>query len=265
MKLGIIGCGNMGEALLSSIIKTKALKAEDIIVAEKNPQRHAVLEQKYGIKVTDNINELSTCPALLLAIKPQALEEFHFTPNPRALIISILAGTGIKKLKQFFPDAKIARAMPNLGQFAEQGMTGIFLDAQINEIDKTFIDHLFAGGSKVLFVDEEEKIDKITAISGSGPAYFFLLSECMVRVAEDFGFSKNEADLLVRQTLKGASAVTNDYEKGTFEEWRTRVTSPGGTTQQAIETLNKGKFSELVNSAMNAALKRAKEISGNLE
>jgi len=261
MKLGIIGCGNMGEAILSSILESQALNAEDIIVAEKNPQRHAVLEQKYKITVTEDLQQLSTCPAILLATKPQGLNGLKFTPEPHTLIISVLAGTNIVKLKQKFPDSKIARTMPNLGQFAKKGMTGIYLDPQIKEIDKTFIEQIFKGGSEVLFVDSEEKLDQLTAISGSGPAYYFLLSEYMVQAAEEMGFNKEEADLLVRQTLQGAAAVNIDPQKGTFEEWRTRVCSPGGTTEQAINSFNESNLKESVQKAMEAAFKRAKELS----
>jgi pyrroline-5-carboxylate reductase len=262
MKIGFLGCGNMGTAILDGVV-SQGIVSDPILVANRKKSSNDILVEKYGVLATTKVSDLAEYDVVILGIKPQGIDELKFIPSEGTILVSLLAGTSVARLREKFPMARIVRTMPNLGQFAGKGMTGIFFDPDsgFEESEISFIESLFSAGGEVLILDAEEKIDWIGAISGSGPAYFFCFAEYLMQAAIELGFTEPEADLLVRQTLLGAGEVANKFTDTSLAEWKQKVMSPGGTTEQAIFTFEKGKLDTLVQKAVKAAMKRTREMS----
>lgn len=261
MKLGFLGCGNMGTAILDGIV-SHGIVSDPILVANRKKSRNDILVEKYGVLATKKVSDLAEYDVVVLGIKPQGLEDLKFVPREGAILISLLVGTSVERLREKFPNARIVRTMPNLGQFVGKGMTGIFFDPNsgFEDHEVKLIESLFSAGGKVLILDTEEKIDWIGAISGSGPAYFFLFAKYLSESAADLGFTAEESDILVRQTFLGAGEVANKFTENSLAEWQKKVMSPGGTTEQAIFSFEKGKLDRLVKKAVGAAMKRTQEM-----
>ncbi|MCF7846689.1 MAG: pyrroline-5-carboxylate reductase [Candidatus Gracilibacteria bacterium] len=260
--LGFLGCGNMGGAILDAIVQQKLLSPTDILVVNREAKKNEKLTEKYGVRTTLDPTEFGSCACIVLGIKPQGLPELEFTPAQDTIVISILAGTPVSALAKKFPTARIVRAMPNLGQFAGAGMTGIFFDpgAGFSAAERTFVESLFRAGGEVLSLQQEGMIDAVTAISGSGPAYFFQLAESLTVAAEKQGFSPEESELLARQTLLGAGKVADQFTDLSLAQWKQKVMSPGGTTEKAIESFQKNDIEKIVSDAVQAAFDRAQEL-----
>ncbi|MBT3349272.1 pyrroline-5-carboxylate reductase [bacterium] len=261
--LSFLGCGNMGGAILDGIVRGGVFSPEKILVANRESEKNLSLKKKYGIGTTLEVSDLETCEIVILGIKPQGLDALEFSPKKNAIVISLLVGTPVAKLQKKFPDARIVRTMPNLGQFAGRGMTGIFFapDATFSPDEKSKILEIFSAGGKVLNLDSEEKIDGIGAISGSGPAYFFQFAENLVSAAQKLGFSPEESEILIRQTMLGAGEVAENFSEISLGKWKKRVMSPGGTTEQAIRVFNEFHLEKIVDDAVAAAMKRTRELS----
>ncbi len=262
MIIGFLGCGNMGGAILAGVIEGE-ISSNDIIVANRSAEKNTALSEKHHVRTTMDVAELSSCKVVILGIKPQGLKSLKFEPEEGTIIVSLLAGTPIARLREKFPMARIVRTMPNLGQLAGNGMTGLLFDPDsgFESEDFELVENLFSAGGKVLVVDSEEKMDWVCAISGSGSGYFFLFAEYLAKSAVELGFTEKEAELLVRQTLLGAGEVADQFSEVSLAEWKKRVMSPGGTTEQAILTFDKAKLDVIVKRAVGAAVKRAKELS----
>lgn len=261
MKLGFLGCGNMGTAILDGIV-SQGIVSDPILVANRKKSSNDILVEKYGVLATTKVSDLAEYDVVVLGIKPQGIDDLKFIPSEGIILVSLLAGTSVERLREKFPNARIVRTMPNLGQFAGKGMTGIFFDPDsgFEEEEILFVERLFLAGGKTLMLDAEEKIDWIGAISGSGPAYFFCFAEYLMQSAMKLGFTEEESDLLVRQILLGAGEVADQFVDISLADWKKRVMSPGGTTEQAIFTFEKGKLDSLVQKAVGAAMKRTREI-----
>ncbi len=264
MKLGILGCGNMGEAFLQSILAKKIFSAKEILVCDLRKDRREELVKKYKVFTTDKIQELEDQDIILLAIKPQNLRDLPCVKKEK-IVISMLVGTSVSKIRTKFSQAKIIRIMPNLGQFVGLGMTGAFWEKEssFSAKEKEVIQMILTSGGKVLALAKEELIDKLSAISGSGPAYFFLFAEKMVEAAIDLGFTIEEAEKLVKQTFIGSAEIIKN-KTGSLADWRKKVTSPQGTTEKAVEVFEKENLGEIVFSAIKVAEKRAKELEKEL-
>ena len=262
MKIGFLGCGNMGTAILDGVV-FQGIVSDPILVANRKKSSNDILVEKYGVLATTKVSDLAEYDVVILGIKPQGLDDLKFVPSEGMILISLLAGTSVARLREKFPMARVVRTMPNLGQFSGKGMTGMFFDPDsgFEEEEISFVEHLFLAGGKTLILDAEEKIDWIGAISGSGPAYFFCFAEYLMQAAIELGFTEEESDLLVRQTLFGAGVVADHFTNTSLAEWKKKVMSPGGTTEQAIFTFEKGKLSSLVQKAVKAAIKRTREMS----
>ena len=280
MKLAFIGCGNMGEAFLKNCLEYKLFKNSEIFVLEKSTNRKNYLENIYKIKVFDKFEDLQEiCDIFFLAIKPQGLADFKSFEMSNKIIISILAGTKISRISEKFKNAKIVRTMPNLGQFVNQGMTGInfsetenteFLENNnklsskaenlLNSDEKNIVKNIFKAGGKIVEVQQEADLDKITAISGSGPAYYFLFTEFLKKAAENIGLDQKNAEILAKQTLIGAAEILKNNPQDSAKIWRERVTSKGGTTEQAILKFQENNLEEIIQKSVNACEKKAIEL-----
>lgn len=259
--LAILGCGNMGSALLQGILSRKILKRESIIVFDPDGKKALAVKKKCKVSAAASIEEaVSSSRHVMLAMKPQSLPETGLLLKPilnkSHLVISILAGVTIAKLSRFCGSrSRYVRAMPNLGAFVGESMTVISGKTQA---DLNFSKRLFLGCGQCLVLPEKE-LDAVTAISGSGPAYFFLLMEQLVAAGVKQGLSAGNALKLVLQTAKGA-ALLAESSKVDPSALRQQVTSKGGTTEAALLVFEKCQQQKIVHEAVRAAVKRSKEL-----
>ena len=265
--IGFLGSGNMAEALIKGIIAAELYAAENVFVSDIRAERLELLADKYGVTAVANNAELAgKVEILVLSIKPQnmadALESIKDTISNEALVISIAAGIKIENITAVLGDIAIIRVMPNTPALIGEGASALYA----NERAKSLLDKAFSICSsvgKAVVVDNEDLIDAVTAVSGSGPAYYFLLMEEMVNVGIDLGLPETVVKDLVLQTAKGAGllAVEADKNNESPAELRRKVTSPGGTTEAALKVFEDGKISELISAAITRARDRGRELS----
>ncbi|MFN8015749.1 MAG: pyrroline-5-carboxylate reductase [Acidimicrobiia bacterium] len=264
MNIVIIGGGNMGRSFVSGL---KASNFDSIFVVEKNEENKKASEE-LQVKAFTTLEELSKKIELsnedifLIAVKPKDVKEVveqAFTIFPQTkTFISIAAGLAIESIKSVSNEITVIRAMPNLGASQKQSATAVCFTGDASSDIRTKSIQILESVGKVFEVDEKQ-MNLITAVSGSGPAYYFLLSEELEKFAIKNGLDENIARSLVAQTLKSADAVSN--EDVSFSSLREQVTSPGGTTQAALTSFQEANFTEIVESALKAATIRAEQLN----
>ncbi|HEX3135571.1 MAG TPA: pyrroline-5-carboxylate reductase [Planctomycetota bacterium] len=261
--IAFIGGGNMATAMIGGLAALSPRPA--LTVSEPDAAKHAPFTAKGCATTTDNLTAVATASVVVLAIKPQMAAQV--VPGLASawqgdkLLISILAGTPTAKLQGWLgAGARVVRAMPNTPLAIGKGMVGLCAGANATARDLDVAEAVFAPCGKVLRVTDEGRMDAITAVSGSGPAYFFRFAEALVDAAMAIGFTREEAVLLVGQT--GAGSWEYLLAQG-FEAKRLReqVTSPGGTTAAALKQLDAADFTGLVTRALVAAEQRGKELA----
>lgn len=264
MKIAFIGGGNMAEAILSAILRKNLASAEDISIGEINPARRDFLDKAYKVAVTeDNRQAVEGKDIVILAVKPQVLTDvmagLKGQLKPTQLVISIIAGKSINTIGSGLAHNCIVRSMPNTPAQIGEGMTVWTTTSQVSALQKQQAASILGGMGVEIYVDDEKYLDMATAVSGSGPAYVFLFVESMAAAAVKLGFTPEVAQKLVMQTLLGAGNLLQKSGK-TPQELRRMVTSPGGTTAEAIATFEKGGFADLVEKAVVAAYEKAKKL-----
>jgi len=263
--IGFIGSGNMAGALIKGIIAAKIFEPCDIFIADVDKGRLGEMAGEYKVTTAlSNAALAGQADTVVLSVKPQnmsdVLSEIKGAVKKDALVISIAAGVTVAKIANVLADVEIVRVMPNTPALIGQGASAMFsANASADSMKK--VQQIFAAVGKAVVVDSEDMIDAVTALSGSGPAYFFLLIEEMIKAAQKLGLSLQTATELALQTAKGAAILAQQSED-TPAELRKKVTSPGGTTQAALNVFAEKKFDELVNEALTAAYNRSKELSG---
>jgi len=258
-KIGIIGGGNMGGAIIGGIHKNYA-----VAVCEQDKKRCAALKRKYKVTVGDLKTVVEESQMIILAVKPQSfdavLREIRPLFSKNKLIISIAAGITCHYIeKRLGGKARVVRAMPNLPAQVGQGMTGICLGKAAARSDLILACQLFGCIGKTVVV-EEKWMDAITAASGSGPAYVFLFIECLNKAVRSLGLDEALSRELVLQTIRGSLDLL-DHQKEDAAVLRARVTSKGGTTQAAMDVFKKNNTEKIFKDALKAAKKRARELS----
>lgn len=264
LKIGIIGGGNMGEALIKGLHQLHS-----VIVAEANKERAVYLKKKYKVNIAEISDVIALSKVVVLAVKPQDMQVLfsHVRPDylkDNKLFISIAAGLTTKFFENALknalnPKPRVVRSMPNMPALIGQGITGLCAGRYATSADiKTAQDILRTIGQTI--VVKESMIDAVTAVSGSGPAYLFLFVEQWMAAAKKLGFKETEAKQLVYKTLLGSAHL---LEQSSFSanELRVKVTSKGGTTQAALDVFAARRFDQTVKDALFAAKKRAKELS----
>lgn len=264
IKIAFIGGGTMGEAILSAILGKGLSTPEAIWVSDIKGERRQYLKDKYGVTVTENNQEAAgKGDVVILAIKPQNLADFmpelSSQLKPTQLVLSIIGGARIDTLCQGLKHQPIVRVMPNTPAQIGEGMSAWTATAEVTKQQKEWASSILGTLGKEIYVDDEKYLDMVTAISGSGPAYFFLFVETLIESAVNLGFSHEVAEELVLQTMLGSGQLLRKSGKPPAE-LRRLVTSPGGTTAAALLQFEKGGFSNLVQQAVNAAYNRAKEL-----
>lgn len=264
MKIAFIGGGNMGEAMLAAILNKGLSSKEAITVSDISEPRREYLRQKHGVTVTsDNRQAVGRSDVVVLAIKPQQLAEVMAEINGQfdvsQLVLSIIAGARISTLCRGLNHRHIVRVMPNTPAQIGEGMNVWTATAEVTKQQKEWAGSILGAMGKEIYVDDEKYIDMATAVSGSGPAYVFLFAEALVDAAAHIGLPHDIAQELVLQTILGSVHFMQRSDK-LPAELRRMVTSPGGTTAEALAQLEKGQFTELVKQAITAAYNKAKQL-----
>jgi pyrroline-5-carboxylate reductase len=267
--IGFIGGGNMAASLMNGLIAS-GYSPQQIWVSDANAaalQAHAHRLQVHTRE--DNLAVAEAVDVLVLAVKPQVLrtvclELAETVQRKGRLVVSIAAGVTQASLARWLGEGvAVVRCMPNTPALVLTGATGLHANAHVIAEQKTLAENILRAVGLALWVADEAQLDVVTAVSGSGPAYYFLLMEAMEKAAEQMGMDAQTARLLILQTALGAAKIALESAEPP-ETLRQRVTSPGGTTQQAIETFQQNGFVELVGKAMLAARDRSIEMSEQL-
>jgi pyrroline-5-carboxylate reductase len=271
MKPGIafIGGGNMASSLIAGLVADGVPPAE-LHVAEPDPNRRELLRERFGVRVVaDNRDALGDADTVVLCVKPQLApgvcrEIGDLVAGGRLLVISVMAGVTEAGLQRWLgAPLPVVRAMPNTPAMVQSAAIGLHASPEVGEDGRNRAETILRAAGLARWVREEAEIDAVTALSGSGPAYFFLLMEAMERTGLGLGLDQETARLLTIQTALGAArmAVESDAPPARLRE---QVTSPGGTTERALAVFDDGDFGALVERALRAARDRAAEISRNL-
>jgi len=254
----------MGEAMLAAVLTRALAEPESISVSDVSQSRLDYLEKQYSVTVTpDNPEAISDKDLIILAVKPQSLPELLAELKGKVkstqLILSIIAGAKISTIFLGLDHNAVVRAMPNTPAQIGEGMSVWTATSDVTDQQKQSVKAILGAMGRELYVDDEAYLDMATAVSGSGPAYFFLMVEALVDAAVEIGLTRDMAQELVLQTMLGSGKFIQSSDEAPAE-LRKKVTSPGGTTAAALAQFEKGAFSELVRRAVRAAYERAKEL-----
>ncbi len=262
--IAVIGCGTMGEALVKGLLREQIIEPEHIVATNPLEDILAVLETNYHIRTTpDNIAAARQADIVFLSVKPQVmprvLAELRDHLRPGALVFSIAAGVRIDTIRQALGIETIARAMPNTPAQIGEGITVWTATEAVSAAQREDILLMLRALGEEVYVDEEHYLDMATALSGTGPAYVFLFMEAMIDAGVHLGFSRRIAEKLVYQTVTGSAlyAAQSTRHQATL---RNQVTSPGGTTAEALYHLEKGGFRTVLSRAIWAAYVRASQL-----
>jgi len=262
MRIGIIGCGNMGQALLSGIITKGYTKRRNIFCSDRDREKISFLRTRLGVRVAGSNSEVvKKSDVIILAVKPQDLDAIVqgiAVPLEGKLLISICAGITTKRLESCFGRVAVVRVMPNMPGQISQGISAVSLGRYATAKNKEIAASIFSCIGEVVKV-KEELMDAVTAISGSGPAYFFYLSEHLVKAAKKMGIPSNIARRLVIKTALGSAMLMNQV-KDDPQILRKRVGSRGGTTEAAFKVFKKEGLDKILSSAFKAAAKRSRQL-----
>ncbi len=256
----------MGEAILSAVIGKKLATSKDITVSDINAERLDYLKNKYGVKVTtSNSDAVAGSDVVVFSIKPQTVPEvlpqLKNKLKDGQLVLSIIAGTRIAMLRNGLNHSQIIRTMPNTPAQVGEGITGWVATPEVTPAQKDTARSILGVMGKEIYFPDEKYLDMVTAVSGSGPAYVFLFMEALESAAERIGLPKDSAKELVFQTVLGSTIFAGRSDKS-LTELRRMVTSPGGTTAEALARFEKGEFNELVYEAVLAAFNKSKSLGG---
>lgn len=268
-RIGFIGGGNMAQSLIGGLIND-GTEPGRLAVADPGAERRADLAERFGIETYESNTELAgAVDVVVLAVKPQVLPEVCEEIGPalndrRPLVVSVAAGIRTADLGRWLGgNPAIVRAMPNTPALVQSGATGLFANDQVDETQRDAAENLLRAVGLTIWVEEEAQMDAVTAISGSGPAYFFLVMEALEGAAAELGLSPEQARLLAVQTAFGAAKMALESPEGAAQ-LRERVTSPGGTTERALQVFEEGGLRPLFAKAATAARDRADELAREL-
>ncbi|WP_343578859.1 pyrroline-5-carboxylate reductase [Acinetobacter sp.] len=261
-----IGGGNMAQALIGGLL-SRGLPTTRITVSDPVEQIRHVLEEKGIQTTTENVEAIKHADVVVLAVKPQVLATVLQPLKgllSDKLVISIIAGAEIQTISDLIGGSqRIVRVMPNTPALVQTGAHGIYASAAVDAQDRELTSQILAATGLTLWVENEAQIDAVTAVSGSGPAYFFYLMESMIRAGKNLGLDEKVATALTLQTALGAAqmAITSSNSPA---ELRKNVTSPNGTTQAALEVFDRAQISQNIQAALAAAQKRSQELAQEL-
>ena len=266
-RIAFIGAGNMAASLIGGL-RAQGVDASAIRASDHGAEQRAKISAEHGIQTfAANAEAIVGADVIVLAVKPQVMKAVcldlaaHIGANQ--LIVSIAAGITCASLENWLGPRAIVRCMPNTPALLRQGVSGLYANSQVSATQRQQAEQLLSAVGLALWLEQEQQIDAVTAVSGSGPAYFFLLIEAMTAAGEKLGLPRDTAAQLTLHTALGAArmAVASEVDAA---ELRRRVTSPAGTTEAAINSFQAGGFEALVEQALNAAARRSAELAEQL-
>ncbi len=265
-RITFIGCGNMSRSLIGGLI-ANGLKPKQLSATDPDSEQRESIAKQFNITTLENNNEaIEKADVILLAVKPQVMHNVvtgiaDSIKGSSKLIISIAAGVKIDSIMKWLGDSTaVVRVMPNTPALIQAGAAALFANEHTSASQKNTAESMMRSVGTAIWLDDEDQMDAVTALSGSGPAYFFYFMETMEKAAIDMGLSEEQARLLTIETAVGASKMAL-LSSSDPAELRQQVTSPGGTTEQALNTFMQGNMAKLVEDAMQAAKQRSIELS----
>jgi pyrroline-5-carboxylate reductase len=266
MRIAFIGGGNMGEAILAALLNKKLAVPADVSISDIIETRRQYLEKQYGVAVTASGREaVAGKDIIILAVKPQhlpeVLTELKGCLQPAQLVLSIMAGVQIETISKGLGHSRIVRVMPNTPARIGLGFSGWAATPEVSREQREWSRNILTVMGREIYFDDEKYLDVFTAVSGSGPAYFFLFAESLIDAAVNIGLSQEDATVMVLQTMLGSVQLMLESGK-TPDELRRNVTSKGGTTEQALKVFEEAGFKRIISDAVRAAYERAKELGG---
>jgi pyrroline-5-carboxylate reductase len=262
-KLGFVGAGNMGEALIKGLLRTGAAAATDILASTRRPERMAELRAQYGIRTADNLTVARESEVVVLAVKPQSMDkvlrEIAPAMDRNKLSLSVAAGVPVAAIeRRLHPPARIVRAMPNTPALVGKGATALAPGEHATPEDLAVARQIFDAVGRS-WVVEEAQLDAVTGLSGSGPAYIFLIIEALADAGVKVGLARYEAQAMAAQTVLGSAQLL--IETGIHPgQLKDQVTSPGGTAIAGLHTLEAGGLRTTLIDAVEAATRRSREL-----
>jgi pyrroline-5-carboxylate reductase len=262
LTVAFIGSGTMAEAMIQALLRASEVTAEQIIASGPRAERGEKLQARYGVRVTsDNVAAASEAGIVVLSVKPQVLPtvlaELRSHIRPAALVFSIVAGMPIATIHAGLDHAAIVRTMPNTPAQIGEGMTVWTAAPEVTEAQRAQAQIILQTMGSEMYVTHEDALNMATAVSGTGPTYVFLLMEALVDAAVHLGFSRRQARLLVIQTVLGSTKFAQQSDRH-LAQLRNMVTSPGGTSAEAIYQLEKGGMRTVLSKAIWAAYKKSR-------
>ncbi len=265
-KICFIGSGAMATAMIAGLYKRELINPEFVTASDPFPAQLEKLSGRYHVKTASaNLEAIKDKEIVVLSIKPQTLDdvgaELRGHIPSEALVLSIMAGITIAKISQSLHHYRVVRVMPNTPARVGKGMSVWTGTHEVSKTQKLQAQAILAALGEELFVDKEDYLDMATALSGTGPAYVFLFMEAMIDAGVHMGFSRRVAEQLVYQTIEGSVAFARDSQRHPAE-LRNMVTSPGGTSADALYQLEKGGFRTVLSKAIWAAYKKSRYLGG---
>jgi pyrroline-5-carboxylate reductase len=266
-KIAFIGPGVMAEAMIAGLIRTGLAEGNDMAAAGPRAERGARLAEKYGLLFTQNNKEAAGgADIVVLSVKPQQLEnalgDLKGEIKKESLVLSIVAGAGIARIRKAIGHAIVVRAMPNTPARIGEGITVWTASDKVSEEKKELAEQILGALGQTVYMEDESFLDKATALSGTGPAYVYLFMEAMVDAGVHLGFPRRVAEKLVVETLRGSVDFYDQSDEGPrhLARLRNEVTSPGGTSAEAIYYLEKAGFRTAISRAIWAAFERSRDL-----
>lgn len=267
-EIGVIGAGNAAEGIVHGILRNTILFADRMIASDPSDARRTLFKNRFNVDVTDDNRYLTeNSEILILAVKPQQYVDAcnHIADLVREdhLIVSIMAGVSTAAIERLFShvSARVVRTMPNLPVHVGAGMAGVCKGKHAQDVDLLRAQRIFDAGGRSIVIEDESQMDAVTAVSGSGPAYFYYFVEALMAAGEEAGLSTQHAEILAKQTCLGAARMM--LESGEAPSTlRKKVTSPGGTTQAAFESMAENDVFDHLKTAFLAAWRRSRELGG---
>lgn len=265
MKIAIIGCGNMGMAFAKSFLQYDLVKKEDLLLIEKSAERGESLKaEKSGVVIETISPHVGEYDLIILSVKPQdylsVSESLRAVINRNQVVLSIMAGISIEKIQQTLNHSLVVRAMPNTPALLGMGMTAFAAAKEVEMSNLRKVENLINATGRSVFLEDESLLDAVTALSGSGPAYFFYLVKAMIEAGKKMGFEDSLSALLVKQTMLGSFHLIQTADKS-LDELIKAVASKGGTTEAALRRFEEGSLADTLIAGIEAAQKRAGELS----
>lgn len=265
-EIGVIGAGNAAEGIVHGILRNTVLFADRMIASDPSEARRSLFADRFNVAITDdNAYLVQNSDILIFAVKPQQYAEMCRAIAeyvcPDHLIVSIMAGVSSLAIESQFPNvhARVIRAMPNLPVHVGAGMAGLCKGQYAQDVDLLRAQRIFDAGGRSIVIADEAQMDAVTAVSGTGPAYFYFFVEAITAAGEQAGLSRQQADILAKQACLGAARMM--LESGEPPNvLREKVTSPGGTTQAAMEAMAQSKVFDHIREAVLSACRRSQEL-----